>query len=40
MLAFKITLQNGKAFTCITYEAECDVPGAIFERFGIYPIGV
>lgn len=40
MLAYKITLPCGKAFTCITSESERDVPGAIFERFGVYPIGV
>ena len=40
MTAYKITLPCGRQFTCITYESERDVPGAIFERFGVMPVSV
>ena len=40
MRSYKITLSNNKAFTCITDEPVENIPAAIFERFGVWPVSV
>lgn len=40
MNAYKIHLPGYKPFTMITETPECDVPAAVFEKFGEWPDGV
>ena len=40
MRAYTITLPSGKAFTYITDEPEINIPDAVFERFGVWPVKV
>jgi len=40
MQAYKITLPSGQTFTCISETPEPEIPAAIAERFGVFPISV
>lgn len=38
--SYKISLPNGKEFTCITDELVENIPAAILERFLVLPVSV
>lgn len=40
MKAYKVTLPTGKTMTMITPEKLEDIPAAVYEKFGVWPVSV
>lgn len=40
MKAYKIELPSGKTMTMITFEKMEDIPAAVFEKIGVWPVSV